>query len=222
MTPLRSRYVTQSEVSRCRSGGRGDHHSRRVVRCVGERPHDGRRGAGGLHGVQEGWKQRKSLAAALRPVSPSSSSDAASDALRALAASPWGQQYPTRRDHTLPRARDRQRVDARRAHAECGSRSRGRIDWRFPPLARREEHGVSYETRVCLAGHCGEKPTDVHPHECHPPDDERPRLPQHPSGHPRNRERSLLDLIEHKAVHLGIGHVAVRAVRVQAEHHEPP
>jgi transposase-like protein len=32
MTPLRSRYVTQSEVSRCRSGRRGDHHSRRVVR----------------------------------------------------------------------------------------------------------------------------------------------------------------------------------------------
>lgn len=41
------------------------------------------------------WKQRKPLAAALRPVYTAPSADAASEALRAFAASPWGQQYPT-------------------------------------------------------------------------------------------------------------------------------
>ena len=41
------------------------------------------------------WKQRKPLAAALRPVYTAPSADAAAEALRAFAASPWGQQYPT-------------------------------------------------------------------------------------------------------------------------------
>jgi len=41
------------------------------------------------------WTQRKPLAAALRPVYTAPSAEAASDALRAFAATRWGQQYPT-------------------------------------------------------------------------------------------------------------------------------
>ncbi len=41
------------------------------------------------------WKQRKPLAAALRPVYTALSADAARDALHTFAASPWGQQHPT-------------------------------------------------------------------------------------------------------------------------------
>lgn len=41
------------------------------------------------------WKERKLLAAALRPIYTAGSAEAAAEALEAFAAGPWGQQYPT-------------------------------------------------------------------------------------------------------------------------------
>lgn len=41
------------------------------------------------------WKERKSLAAALRPIYTAPSAQAAAELLEAFAAGPWGQKFPT-------------------------------------------------------------------------------------------------------------------------------
>ena len=41
------------------------------------------------------WKQRKTIAAALRPIYTAATAEAAREALEEFASSPWGEKYPT-------------------------------------------------------------------------------------------------------------------------------